>query len=249
MNALLKFCLRMGDNTLILSHRNSEWCGHAPILEEDIALANMALDLIGQTQLWYGLAGEIEGKGRTPDNIAFLRETHEFENALLVEQPNRDFGHSLMRQYLFDAWHFQMLAALKTSTDARVAAIAEKALKEVSYHIERSRDLVIRLGDGTEESHGKMQDALDRLWSYCADFFESDAVDAQMVADGIAPETAVIEANWRRELEQTFAVAHLTIPESIPHHKGGKAGVHTEHMGYILAEMQVLQRTYPGATW
>ncbi|MGQ3296529.1 MAG: 1,2-phenylacetyl-CoA epoxidase subunit PaaC, partial [Shinella sp.] len=162
--ALLEFLARIGDNALILGHRVSEWCGHAPALEEDIALANTALDLIGQTQLWLGLAGEVEGKGRSADDLAYLRDGYDFRNILLVERPNGDFGKTLMRQFLFDAWHYLLLKALKSSTETRIAEIAEKAFKEVSYHLDRSRDLVIRLGDGTAESHRRMQDALDDLW-------------------------------------------------------------------------------------
>ena len=163
--ALFEFLQRMGDNALILGHRVSEWCGHSPALEEDIALSNTALDLIGQTQLWLGLAGEVEGKGRSADDLAYLRDALDFRNVLIVERPNGDFGKTLMRQFLFDAWHYQQLKALKGSSDRRIAEIAEKAFKEVSYHLERSGDLVIRLGDGTAESHRRMQEALDDLWT------------------------------------------------------------------------------------
>lgn len=249
MEPLVEFCLRMGDNVLILGHRNSEWCGHAPVLEEDIALANMALDLIGQTQLWYGLAAEVEGKGRTPDQIAYLRDAPEFRNSLLVEQPNNDFGHTLMRQYLFDSWHFLMLKSLIGSSDKRVAEVAEKAVKEVSYHLERSRDLIVRLGDGTEESHKRLQDALNILWPYVAELFEADAVDQAMADAGIAPDLESLRAEWQSEITKTMANATLDIPETDHEIKGGKSGVHTEHMGFILAEMQFLQRAYPGAQW
>ncbi len=175
---------RLGDNTLILGHRVSEWCGHSPVLEEDIALANIALDLIGQTQFWLGLAGEVEGAGRDADALAFRRDSGDFRNILLVERPNGDFGHTLMRQFLFDAWHAPMLAALTKSSDSRIAEIAAKASKEVAYHIERSADLVIRLGDGTEESHARMQKALDRLWSYTGEMFLGDDTDARLAAPG-----------------------------------------------------------------
>ena len=178
--ALFEFLCRMGDNTLVLGHRVSEWCGHAPVLEEDIALANTALDLIGQTQMWLGLAGEVEGKGRSADDLAMLRDAWDFRNVLLAEQPNGDFGQTMMRQFLFDAWHVEMLAALTRSSDARIAAIAAKAVKEAAYHVERSGDTVIGLGDGTTESHRRMQAALDLLWPYVGEMFLPDAVDAAM---------------------------------------------------------------------
>jgi ring-1,2-phenylacetyl-CoA epoxidase subunit PaaC len=246
---LFELLLRMGDNALILGHRLSEWCGHAPALEEDIALANTALDLIGQTQLWLGLAGEVEGKGRTADNLAYLRDATEFRNALLVERPNGDFGKTLMRQFLFDAWHYLCLKALLGSSDKRIAEIAEKASKEVSYHLERSRDLVIRLGDGTAESHRRMQEALDELWPYTGELFIGDAADAELAAAGIAAAPESLKAQWDGVVGATLAEATLKKPADGYMHKGGKRGVHTEHMGFILAEMQFLQRAYPGATW
>ncbi|MCP8938492.1 phenylacetate-CoA oxygenase subunit PaaC [Alsobacter sp. SYSU M60028] len=247
--ALLEFLLRTGDNTLILGHRVSEWCGHSPVLEEDIALANTALDLIGQTQLWLGLAGEVEGQGRTADNLAYLRDAAEFRNVLLVERPNGDFGQTLMRQFLFDAWHFELLKALQGSTDPRVAEIAAKAIKEVSYHLERSADLVVRLGDGTAESHRRMQNALDELWSYTGELFVGDDADEALADAGVAPSPASLKPAWDAAVARVLGEATLAIPSSGYVHKGGKRGVHTEHLGYILAEMQFLQRAYPGATW
>ncbi|MCB8836381.1 1,2-phenylacetyl-CoA epoxidase subunit PaaC [Aurantimonas sp. VKM B-3413] len=249
MDAFVTFALRMGDNSLILAQRTAEWCGHAPVLEEDIAFANMGLDLIGQAQLWYALAGEAEGKGRTPDDIAFLRTERQFLNSLLVEQPNVDFGHALMRQYLFDAWHLPMLDALTASTHDGVKALAGKAVKEVRYHLERSRDLVIRLGDGSEESHRRMQDALDALWPFTADLLGTDAVDEELAEKGVLPDTAAIESAFRAEAAATMARANLTLPGSGLSRTGGRNGVHSEHMGYILAEMQYLQRAYPGVAW
>lgn len=248
-DALVEFLLRTGDNTLILGHRISEWCGHSPVLEEDIALANSALDLIGQTQLWLGLAGEIEGKGRTADNLAYLRDAAEFRNVLLVERPNGDFGFTLMRQFLFDAWHFELLSALTQSKDPRIFEIAAKSLKEVSYHLERSADLIVRLGDGTPESHKRMQDALDQLWSYTGELFIGDAHDDVLAEAGLAPHPASLKDKWMAVVSRTLSEATLKIPASTFMHKGGKRGVHTEHLGYILAEMQFLQRAYPGATW
>lgn len=247
--AFFEFLTRMGDNTLVLGHRVSEWCGHSPVLEEDIALANTALDLIGQTQLWLGLAGEVEGKGRSADNLAYLRDAVAFRNVLLVERPNGDFGQTLMRQFLFDAWHHEMLTALTKSSDARVAEIAAKALKEVSYHLERSADLVIRLGDGTKESHARMQRALDDLWTYTGELFIADDADTAMAEAGIAPDPASLKPKWDALVSGVLAEATLKAPSTTYVHKGGKRGVHTEHLGYILADMQFLQRAYPGATW
>ena len=246
---LAEFALRMGDTCLILGHRNSEWCGHSPALEEDIALANTALDLIGQTQLWLGLAAEAEGKGRTPDTLAYLRDASAYRNLLLVEQPNGDFGRTIMRQYLFDAWHLPMLKALMTSSDKRVAEIAEKASKEATYHLDRSADLVVRLGDGTEESHARMQSALDVLWPYAGEMFLSDAVDEELASSGVAPAPESLRAAWDQHVGRTLADATLKAPEKSYAQKGGKRGVHSEHLGYILAEMQFLQRAYPGANW
>lgn len=240
---------RLGDNTLILGHRVSEWCGHAPVLEEDIALANVALDLIGQTQMWLGLAGEVEGRGRSADNLAFLRDAWHFRNLLLVERPNGDFGHTLMRQFLFDAWHQPALKALEGSADARIAEIAAKAGKEVAYHLERSADLVIRLGDGTEESHARMQAALDRLWPYTGEAFIGDAVDGRLAAAGLMPAPESLRPAWEATVTEVLAEATLKMPESRFAHQGGRQGRHTEHLGHLLCSMQWLQRAYPGAKW
>jgi len=248
-DALFEFLLRMGDNALILGHRNSEWCGHGPVLEEDIALANMALDLIGQTSLWLGLAGEVEGKGRSADDLAYLRDAWDFRNLLLVERPNGDFAATLMRQFLFDAFHYHQLTGLLKSSDQRVADIAAKALKEVSYHLERSAEQVIALGDGTTESHRRMQDALNDQWNYALEMFLSDETDKAMADAGVAPDPASLRAAWDDTVTSVLTEATLTIPDSTYVQKGGKQGTHTEHLGFILAEMQFLQRAYPGASW
>lgn len=247
--ALFEVLTRIGDSTLILGHRVSEWCGHAPILEEDIALANTALDLIGQTQLWLGLAGEVEGKGRSADTLAYRRDAAAFRNLLLVERPNGDFGATMMRQFLFDAFHLDLLQALTGSTDKRVADIAAKAVKEVSYHLERTTDMVIRLGDGTPESHARMQAALDDQWSYAGEFFVSDDADRAVAAAGIAPDPADLRARWLARISPLLEEATLRLPEGTFVHKGGKRGVHTEHLGFILADLQFLQRAYPDAVW
>lgn len=248
--AFYEFLLRMGDNTLILGHRVSEWCGHAPVLEEDIALANTALDLIGQTQMWLGLAAEVQGEGKTADDLAFLRDAWDFRNLLLVEMPNGDFGQTLMRQFLFDAWHVLQLRALTGSADERVAAIAAKAVKEATYHLERSAETVVGLGDGTEESHSRMQAALDYLYPYVGEMFLSDAVDAALVEAGIAPDPASLRADYDETLARVLGEATLTLPEARRARGGGRDGkMHTEHLGHLLTTMQWMQRAYPGATW
>jgi ring-1,2-phenylacetyl-CoA epoxidase subunit PaaC len=248
--ALQQFLLRMGDNTLILGHRVSEWCGHSPVLEEDIALANTALDLIGQTQLWLGYAAEVEGAGRSADDLAFLRDVWDFRNVLLVELPNGDFGQTLMRQFLYDAWASIMLGRLQKSADDRVREIAEKAAKENAYHVERSADTVVGLGDGTEESHKRMQAALDYLYPYVGELFESDATDAAMAEAGIAPDPAGLRADYDALVARVMADATLRLPEKAHVHRGGRSGtMHTEHLGHLLCTMQWLQRAYPGCRW
>ena len=247
--ALFEGLCRLGDSTLVLGHRVSEWCGHAPVLEEDIALANVALDLIGQTQMWLGLAGEVEGKGRDADALAFRRDVWDFRNLLLVERPNGDFGQTLMRQFLFDAWHQPMLKALEASGDPRIAAIAAKAGREVAYHLERSADLVIRLGDGTAESHARMQSALDRLWPYTGEMMMADDTDRALAQAGIMAAPDSIRPQWEALVTEVLSEATLKLPDQGFMHKGGKQGTHSEHLGHMLATMQWLQRAYPDATW
>jgi ring-1,2-phenylacetyl-CoA epoxidase subunit PaaC len=248
-DALFEYLLRLGDNALILGHRLSEWCGHSPALEEDLALSNVALDLIGQTQLWLNLAGEVEGKGRDADKLAYLRDARDYRNVLLVEQPNGDFALTMARQFYFDAWHYLLLRELTGSKDARIAEIAAKGLKEVTYHLERSRDWVLRLGDGTEESHRRMQTAIDDLWMYTGELFESDEVDQAMVREGLGPDLTMLHEPWLGLVRATAEEATLTLPQPGWAQKGGKRGLHSEHLGYILADLQFLQRAYPNATW
>lgn len=247
--ARFEFLLRMGDNCLILGHRLSEWCGHTPVLEEDIAIANVALDLIGQARLWLGLAGEVEGQGRSADGLAYLRDASAFRNFLLTEQPNGDFGHTLMRQFLFDAWHRLMLDRLSTSMEPRVAEIANKAVKEVTYHLDRSSDLVVRLGDGTEDSHRRMQDALNLLWPLTGQMFVGDTVDEATNEAGIGPLPEALKADWGRFVSQTLDEATLEVPANAFQRKVAARTIHSEHLGYVLAEMQFLQRAYPAARW
>lgn len=249
-DALFQGLLRLGDNTLILGHRLGEWCGHAPALEEDIALANTALDLIGQTRHWLSLAGEVEGKGRSEDDLAMLRDVWDFRNVLLVEQPNRDYGHTLMRQFLFDHYHLLMLRGLSESRQERIAEIAAKSVKEVTYHAERSAELVIALGDGTDESHRRMQSALDRLFPYVGEMFETDAVDEALAQDGIAPLPTALRPGFDARVDAVLAEGQLTKPAGGFAHKGGRTGFrHSEHLGHLLTSMQWLQRAYPGAQW
>lgn len=244
------YLLRLGDNALVLSQRLTEWVGKGPALEEDMALANTGLDLIGQARLWLSYAGEVEGVGRTEDQLAYLRDAHQFRNLLIVEQPNGGYADTLMRQYLFDSWHLLLLEQLTRSSDQRVAAIAEKAVKEVTYHLRRSADLVVRLGDGNEESHQRMQTALDELWMFTGEMFEVDSVDEILESHGIVDSVSVLRAPWLAQVSRTLAAATLTMPSADAWmQEGGKQGRHGEHIGFLLAEMQFLQRAYPGLQW
>ena len=247
---LVDWLLRQGDSCLVLGHRLSEWCGHAPVLEEDIALANVALDLIGQARFWLTLAGEVEGAGRDENQLAYLRDAHAYRNVLLVEQKNGDFAVTMTRQFLFDAWHWLVLTELQRSADPRVAEIAMKAVKEVAYHLERSRDWVIRLGDGTEESHRRMRKAVDQLWPFSGELFEMDEVDRAVIERGIGVDLEGLRGPWLELVRATFDEATLAMPNPDAWmQRGGKRGRHSEHLGYLLAEMQFVQRAYPGATW
>ena len=249
-NPLFEFLLRQGDNALVFGHRTSEWCGVAPVLEEDIALANTALDLIGQTQLWLDYAAEVEDTGRTANDLAFLRDVYDFRNLLMLEVPNKDFGRTLMRQFLFDTFQVPWLTKLQESTDQRIADIAAKSLKEALYHLERSRDTVVALGDGTKLSNQRMQKALDDLWSYTGEMFKDDASDIAMVDLGIAPLPSVLKEGWEASVASALNEACLTRSDDPFAHSGGRNGKrHTEHLGHMLATMQVLQRSYPSATW
>ena len=249
-NALFEFLLRQGDNVLILGHRTSEWCGVAPVLEEDIALANMALDHIGQTQLWLGYAAEVEAAGRDANALAFLRDVYDFRNVLLMELPNFDFARTTLRQFFFDAFQVPWLTALQSSSDTRVAEIAAKSLKEALYHLERSSQTVIALGDGTELSHAKMTEALEYLWPYVGELFEVDDIDQDMAKGAIAPLPSDMRAAWDETIAATLSNACLPLPESDFAHKGGRSGFrHSEHLGHLLKDMQWLQRAYPGAQW
>lgn len=247
--ALFTYCLRRGDDNLILSHRLSEWCGHGPQLEEDIALTNRALDLIGQARNYLQYAGQVEGKGRSEDDLAYLRNERQFTNVKLVEQPNGDYAHTIVRGFLYDAWHLPLQEALKTSKDEQLAAIAAKAVKEVNYHLRTSTEWIIRFGDGTEDSHHRAQAALENLWTWTGELFATDGTDSQLAQAGIVPDMAPIKAAFDERVNAVLAEATLKRPVDGFMASGGRQGRHTEHMGFLLAEMQSLHRAYPGAQW
>ena len=240
--ALGQYLLRLGDDRLVLGHRLSEWCGHAPILEEDIALANIALDLIGQANLFLSLAGD-------PDTLAYLREAIDYRNILMVELPRGDFAFTIVRQFLFSAAAVYQLDGLTRSANAALAGIAAKALKESRYHVRHAGEWVIKLGDGTEESHRRAQDAVDALWRFTGEMFVMDDVDRSLIAEGVAPDLSTIEPLWAAQVADVLARATLKAPEGGYMQRGGRSGRHTEHLGHMLTEMQILQRSFPGATW
>jgi ring-1,2-phenylacetyl-CoA epoxidase subunit PaaC len=246
---LFSYLLRQGDSCLILGHRLSEWCGHAPQLELDIALANIALDLTGQADAFLGLAAEVEGQGRDADALAFHRDVLDYRNLLLVELPNEDFGLTIARQFLFDAWQVEFYAALARSSDQRVAALAAKGLREATYHERFSGEWLVRLGDGTDESHARAQAAIDELWTYTGEMFEHDALVAGLVERGIAPAPQGLKAGWDGRVADVLAEATLRRPADGWMQSGGLNGRHGEALGHLLAEMQFLPRAYPGARW
>ena len=246
---LLTFVLRLADDNLVLGHRLSEWCGHAPMLEEDLAMPNMALDLIGQARSLYQYAAEIEGKGRSEDDFAYLRREREYLNCLLVERPNGDFAHTMLRQFWFAAYLHPLWEAMQQSSDATLAGIAGKAVKEVAYHIRHAGEWVVRLGDGTEESAARMKAAIDTLAPYLDELFQSDDITDAMAEAGIAPDPASLRPAFDRVVLPVFAEAMLEMPEPQWPQTGGRQGRHGEHIGYLLAELQHMQRTYPGAVW
>jgi ring-1,2-phenylacetyl-CoA epoxidase subunit PaaC len=246
---LVEYLLRLGDDRLVLGHRLSEWCGHGPILEEDIALSNIALDLIGHASTLLALAGTMEGRGRNEDALAYFREGVEFRNALMLELPNGDFAFTMVRQFLFDTYSVLLMDALSRATDARVAAIAAKILKEDKYHLRHSSEWVVRLGDGTAESHQRTQRALDELWRYAGELLEHDAVDDQVAALGVVVDHDAIAARWRTMVADVVQRATLALPVDGAMRRGGRLGRHTEHLGHMLAEMQIVARSHPGATW
>jgi ring-1,2-phenylacetyl-CoA epoxidase subunit PaaC len=250
VNALVAYLLRLGDDRLVLGHRLSQWCGHAPILEEDIALSNIGLDLLGQASEFLGLAGELEGAGRDADVLAFSRGPTEFRNCLLVEQPNGDFAQTIVRQVLYDTANLRVLEQLAASKHAKLAELAAHAAKEGRYHLRHGRDWFLRLGDGSDESHARMQRALDALWAFTPELMESDSVDAELCRLGIGADPARVPAEWLREIAALVDEATLVLPDApkFPP-SGGRHGVHTEHLDQLLSEMQCVARAQPGASW
>ncbi len=248
-DALFRQLVRLGDDCLVLGHRLSEWCGHAPMLEEDLAMPNMALDLIGQARSLYSLAGEIEGKGRTEDDFAYLREEREFVNCLLVERPNGDFAHTMLRQLYFAAFMEPYWKAASGSTHEGLAGIAGKAVKEMAYHIRHAGEWVIRMGDGTQESARRMAEAVEDLHLYTPELFEADEVTRTLAEAGVAPDPASLRAEWDRTIGAIFADARLEIPEVRWPQSGGRDGRHGEDLGHLLTELQYVARAHPGATW
>ena len=246
---LFTYTLRLADDLLILSQRLGEWCGHGPVLEEDIALTNRALDHLGEARNLLTYAGMVEGQGRSEDDLAYLRMERQFTNVKLVEQPNGDYAHTIVRSFLFDAYHLPLMQAMLKSSDEQLAAIAGKAVKEATYHLRHSSEWLVRFGDGTEESHTRAQTALDDLWTYTGELFENDTVLEEMTKAGIAPNMAAIKETWSRTVDQVLTEATLKRPADAFMMTGGRKGLHSEHMGFILAEMQHVTRAYPGVEW
>jgi ring-1,2-phenylacetyl-CoA epoxidase subunit PaaC len=258
---LIDYTLHLADNALILGHRNSEWCGHGPVLEQDIAITNISLDLIGQARNIYQYAAKVinessaspsycAGDGEvTEDTLAYLRDVRQFKNCLLVEQPNGDWGKTILRQFLFSSYQFYSYGAMRSSKDETLAAIAEKSLKEVTYHLRWSSEWVIRLGDGTGESHERILNAIPELWMYTGELFLPANYESRVVSAGMAGDVAQVKSRWEEKVKEIFVEATLAWPGEVFQQTGGKEGKHTEHLGYILAELQFMQRAYPGSEW
>jgi ring-1,2-phenylacetyl-CoA epoxidase subunit PaaC len=247
------YTLHLADNSLILGQRNAEWCGHGPVLEQDIAITNISLDLIGQARNFYQYAATLINQSTnqpaTEDTLAYLRKEREFKNCLLVEQPNGDWAQTILRQFLFSQYQYLLFQQLQNSSDGTLAAIAAKALKETTYHLRWSSEWVIRLGDGTGESHRRMKNALDELWRYTGEFFEVSGYEAWVISRGIGADIPHLKEPWLLKVNEIFNEASLSVPQDIFIMKGGKEGLHTEHLGYILSELQYMQRAYPGCEW
>lgn len=246
---LINYTLHLADNSLILGQRNSEWCGHGPVLEQDIAITNISLDLIGQARSFYQYATMLTGNEASEDSLAYLRKEREFKNCLLVEQPNGDWAQTILRQFFFSRYQYLLFQQLQHSNDEQIAAIAAKSLLEVTYHLRWSSEWVIRLGDGTEESHKRMLKAIDELWSYTGELFEVTGYELQVMNEGTGADNSKLKEPWMNGVNEVFSEAGLPIPGKTFMQTGGKTGVHTEHLGYILADLQYLQRTYPGCEW
>lgn len=248
-NHLIDYTLHLADNALILGHRNSEWCGHGPVLEQDIAISNISLDLIGQARNFYQYAALLKGDNSTEDGFAYFRESKEFKNILLVELPKGDWAQTILRQFFFSACQYLLFEKLRESKDEQIAAIAAKALKEIAYHLRWSSEWVIRLGDGTEESHDRIMKAIDTLWNYTDEMFLPAAYELQMLNKGIAPDVILLKESWLRKVKEVFDEATLVLPSASLAYKGGKEGKHTSHLDDILTELQSVARAHPTATW
>lgn len=247
--ALFEYVLRLSDDSLILGQRLGEWCGHGPVLEEDIALTNISLDLIGQAISLYDFAAELEGQGKNHDQLAYLRFENEYKNVLLVEQPNGDFAMTILRQFFFDAFRLPLYEALMQSPVEQLAAIAAKSVKETRYHLKHSSEWVIRMGDGTEESHKRAQAAIDHLWRYTNELFYENAHDYALHETGLVPKMDPIQSAWASAVKSVLAEATLSIPSHNWKFEGGREGRHSEHMGFLLADLQYMQRAYPNMEW
>jgi len=246
---LVLYILRRADDALILGHRLSEWCGHAPMLEEDMALANMGLDLLGQARELYAYAAQVEGKGNDEDKFAYLRDVRQYRNLLLVEQPNGDFAHTMVRQFLYAVFVDLYWRAMTNSKDTTLAAIAAKSEKESAYHVSHSSEWIVRLGDGTEESHARAQAAIDDLWAFTGEMFETDDSERALVNSGVAVDPATLRPNWLKTVSNIVSDATLVLPTSEWMQKGGRSGRHSEHLGHLLSELQSMQRSFPGSAW
>lgn len=247
--ALLDFAIRLGDRSLILGHRLSEWAGHGPILEEDIALSNLGLDLIGQARSFLTYAGEVEGKSRDEDALAYFRNAPEYKNLLMVELPKGDFAFTMTRQFLYSSFHLPLFRQLMNSSDDTIAAISAKAEKEMIYHLRHSSQWVVRMGDGTQESHDRCQQAIDSLWTYTGEMFEVDALTQSLIDAGVNCDPEILRTEWNQTVDGVLSEATLKKPEDSWMQSGGLSGRHTEHLGHLLAEMQSVQRAYPGSQW
>jgi ring-1,2-phenylacetyl-CoA epoxidase subunit PaaC len=246
---LVLYTLRRADDALILGHRLSEWCGHAPMLEEDMALANMGLDLLGQARSLYSYAAQIEGRGNDEDKLAYLRDVRQYRNLLLVEQPNGDFAHTLVRQFFYAAFVDLYWRAMMQSSDPTLAAIAAKSEKETAYHLRHSSEWMLRLGDGTAESHARAQTAIDDLWAFTGEMFEADDSERALIDSGVAVDPVVLHPQWLKTVSSIVSDATLTLPGTAWMQQGGRSGRHSEHLGHLLSELQSVQRTFPGASW
>jgi ring-1,2-phenylacetyl-CoA epoxidase subunit PaaC len=246
---LVLYVLRGADDALILGHRLSEWCGHAPMLEEDMALANMGLDLLGQARELYSYAAQIEGQGNDEDKFAYLRDVRQYRNLLLVEQPNGDFAHTIARQFFYSAFADLYWRAMMKSSDSTLAAIAAKSEKESAYHLRHSSEWMLRLGDGTAESHARLQAAVDDLWAFTGEMFETDEGERALIDSGVAIDSSALHRQWLKTVSGIANEATLTLPKSEWMQKGGRGGRHSEHFGHLLSELQSMQRTFPGASW